>query len=55
MSDVVEVPTTRARLGALLGGIGYPFLVLRVGVAEPASGVPAAPRRHPDEAAETIS
>ena len=45
MSDVAEVPATRALLRGLLAGIGYPFLVLRIGVAEQSAGVPATPRR----------
>jgi nitroreductase len=50
MSDVAEVPSTRALLRGVLAGIGYPFLVLRVGTAEPVSEVPQAPRRDPHEA-----
>ncbi len=50
MSDVAEVPSTRALLRGVLAGIGYPFLVLRIGKAEPVSGVPQAPRRDPAEA-----
>jgi nitroreductase len=50
MSDVAEVPSTRALLRGVLAGIGYPFIVLRVGKAEPASGAPQAPRRDPAEA-----
>jgi nitroreductase len=50
MSDVAEVPSTRALLRGVLAGIGYPFMVLRVGSAEPVSGVPQAPRRDPGEA-----
>lgn len=50
ISDVAEVPSTRALLRGVLAGIGYPFLVLRIGNAEPASGAPQAPRRDPHEA-----
>jgi nitroreductase len=50
MSDVAEVPSTRALLRGVLAGIGYPFLVLRIGNAEPARGMPQAPRRDPAEA-----
>jgi nitroreductase len=50
ISDVAEVPSTRALLRGVLAGIGYPFLVLRVGTAEPVSGLPQAPRRDPAEA-----
>jgi len=50
MSDVAEVPGTRALLRGLLAGIGYPFLVLRIGVVEPTTGVPATPRRSPADA-----
>ncbi|MCW2641197.1 MAG: nitroreductase [Dactylosporangium sp.] len=52
MSDVIEVPATRIQLSTMLGGIGYPFLVLRIGVAEPATRIPASPRRDPSEAIE---
>jgi nitroreductase len=52
MSDVAEVAGTRALLRGVLAGIGYPFLVLRIGVAEPAGDVPAAPRRDPGDAIE---
>jgi hypothetical protein len=52
MSDVAEVPGTRAVLRDVLAGIGYPFLVLRVGVAEPTGAVPPTPRRDPGDAIE---
>jgi hypothetical protein len=51
MSDVAEVAGTRELLRGMLSGIGYPFLVLRIGVAEPTTGVPATPRR---DAADVI-
>ena len=50
MSDVAEVPATRALLRGLLAGIGYPFLVLRIGVAEQSAGVPATARRNAADA-----
>jgi nitroreductase len=50
ISDVAEVPSTRALLRGVLAGIGYPFLALRVGLAEPGSAAPRAPRRDPTEA-----
>jgi hypothetical protein len=49
MSDVAEVTATRQAVRRLLSGIGYPYLVLRIGMAEPATGVPATPRRDPSE------
>jgi hypothetical protein len=52
MSDVAEVGGTRELLCGMLSGIGYPYLVLRIGVAEPTSGVPATPRRDPAEVIE---
>jgi hypothetical protein len=52
MSDLAEVPSTRADLSAKLGGLENPFLVLRIGVAEPATRVPASPRRDPGDAIE---
>jgi hypothetical protein len=53
MSDVAEVTATRTLLRELLSGIGYPYLVLRVGVAEPVTGVPPTPRRDPGDAITT--
>ena len=50
MSDVTEVGGTREVLRGLLSGIGYPFLVLRIGMAEPTVGVPSTPRRSPADA-----
>jgi nitroreductase len=52
MSDLAEIPSTRADLSAKLGGLQNPFLVLRVGVAEPAAGPQASPRRDPGDAIE---
>jgi hypothetical protein len=49
MSDVMEVGGSRAAVRNLLSGIGYPYLVLRIGTAEPVSGVPASPRRDPKD------
>jgi hypothetical protein len=34
----------------VLAGIGYPFLALRIGLAEPTSAVPRTPRRDPADA-----
>jgi nitroreductase len=53
MSDVAELPATRTLLRRLLAGIGHPYLVLRIGVADPATGVPPTPRRDPDDAITT--
>jgi nitroreductase len=50
MSDVTEIGGTREVLRGMLSGIGYPFLVLRVGMAEPTVGVPSTPRRNPADA-----
>jgi hypothetical protein len=56
MSDVAEVPGTRALLRGILAGIGYPFLVLRIGVAEAvATAAPASPRRDPGDAIEIVT
>jgi hypothetical protein len=45
--DVAEVGGTREVLRGLLSGVGYPFLMLRISVAEPSVGVPSTPRRPP--------
>ncbi|MBO4209219.1 nitroreductase, partial [Micromonospora echinofusca] len=45
LSGVVEVPGTRQTLRGLLAGMGFPYLVLRLGVADPAhAGPPHTPR-----------
>jgi nitroreductase len=44
-SQVIEVQATRVRLFGMLSGLGYPYLVLRVGVADPQhQGPPHTPR-----------
>jgi hypothetical protein len=53
MSDVAEAPASRELLRGMLRGIGYPFLVLRIGVAEPTEGLPPTPRREPGEAVDS--
>jgi nitroreductase len=45
MSGVVEVAGTRQTLRHLLAGMGFPYLVLRLGIADPAhAGPPHTPR-----------
>ncbi|WP_428961261.1 Acg family FMN-binding oxidoreductase [Micromonospora fluostatini] len=45
LSGAVEVPGTRQTLRQLLAGLGYPYLVLRLGLADPAhAGPPPTPR-----------
>jgi len=51
VSDVMEVPANRQRLRELLGGIGYPAVVLRIGMPAAAVAAEQAARR---PAAETI-
>jgi hypothetical protein len=54
MSDLVEVAPSRALLRGLLADIGYPAIVIRIGV--PAAGDPApAPRRPAVEAVELVA
>jgi hypothetical protein len=45
MSDAVEVPAARTILRQLLGNIGYPGIVVRVGVAGRSTDAPKSPRR----------
>jgi len=45
MSDVVEVPAARATLRQLLCNLGYPAIVVRVGVADRNGDAPKSPRR----------
>ncbi|SCF36759.1 Nitroreductase [Micromonospora purpureochromogenes] len=45
LSGVVEVPGTRQTLRHLLSGLGFPYLVVRLGIADPAhAGPPHTPR-----------
>ncbi|WP_433131029.1 Acg family FMN-binding oxidoreductase [Micromonospora sp. CA-240977] len=45
LSAVVEVPGTRQTLRQLLSGLAFPYLVLRLGIADPAhAGPPHTPR-----------
>lgn len=47
ISSVVEVPTTRRQLRALLSGTSWPYLVLRLGLTDPAGRGPVATPRLP--------
>jgi nitroreductase len=54
MSDLVEVPSSRALLRDLRSGIGYPAIVMRVGL--PANGTPPfSPRRPATETVEVVA
>ncbi len=48
MSDLVEVVPARAMLRRMLGDVGYPAMVVRIGVPGRATPAPAAPRRPSD-------
>ncbi|MFG1955179.1 hypothetical protein [Micromonospora sp. NPDC048830] len=41
LSGVVEVLATRQTLRRVLAGLGYPYLVLRIGIADPAYPEPS--------------
>jgi hypothetical protein len=46
ISEVVEMPATRATMRRILGGVGYPAIALRVGVpVDPGGAPPASARR----------
>ncbi|MFY1701193.1 Acg family FMN-binding oxidoreductase [Micromonospora sp. WMMA1923] len=54
LSGVVEVPGTRQILRQLLAGLGYPYLVLRLGLADPAhAGPPHTPRLAVEQTVDT--
>lgn len=54
LSGAVEVPLTRAALHRLLAGIGQPYLVLRLGLADPEhAGPPHTPRMPPTQVVDT--
>lgn len=49
LSGVVEVEGTRQNLRQLLAGLGFPYLVLRLGIADPAHAAPPHTPRLPAE------
>lgn len=54
LSSVVEVPATRQVLRRILSGLGYPYLVLRLGTADPDyPGPPHTPRLPAAEVIDT--
>ncbi|MFC4021953.1 Acg family FMN-binding oxidoreductase [Micromonospora sp. GCM10011542] len=54
LSAVVEVPGTRQKLRQLLAGLGFPYLVLRLGIADPAHAGPApTPRLTTEQVVDT--
>ena len=55
LSAAVEVARTRHVLRRLLGGVGYPYLVLRLGAADPDhAGPPHTPRLPAEQVVEVI-
>lgn len=52
MSDLIEVPATRAHMRSMLAGMGYPHLVLRCGSGAMGAQPGHAPRRAADETIE---
>lgn len=50
LSAAVESPATRGELHAILAGLGYPYLALRLGIADPDLPSPARTPRLPAEA-----
>ncbi|MTK01645.1 Acg family FMN-binding oxidoreductase [Micromonospora sp. CP22] len=54
LSGVVEVSTTRQTLRGVLSGLGYPYLVLRLGIADPDhAGPPHTPRLPREQVVDT--
>ncbi|WP_407939941.1 Acg family FMN-binding oxidoreductase [Micromonospora tarapacensis] len=54
LSGAVEVPATRQTLRQVLAGLGHPYLVLRLGVADPAhAGPPHTPRLSREQVVDT--
>jgi nitroreductase len=54
LSAAVEVDVTRSALRRLVAGLGWPYLVLRLGVADPEHAGPAhAPRLAPSQVVDT--
>jgi nitroreductase len=52
LSDTIELAWPRRLMRDLLAGVGEPYLVVRLGWGEPASGLPPAPRREPADVIE---
>lgn len=50
MSDVVEIPQSRAALSRILSGVGHPQIMARFGHTDSTKAIPTAPRRQHDEA-----
>jgi nitroreductase len=56
LSAAVEVESTRQTLRQVLAGLGHPYLVLRLGIADPdQAGPPHTPRIPSDQLVETTS
>ncbi|MEH0935876.1 Acg family FMN-binding oxidoreductase [Micromonospora psammae] len=56
LSGAVEVPGTRQILRQLLRGLGFPYLVLRLGIADPAhAGPPHTPRLPVQQVVDTAA
>ncbi|WP_368050070.1 nitroreductase [Micromonospora sp. C28SCA-DRY-2] len=54
LSGVVEVERTRQALRGLLAGLGHPYIVLRLGIADPAhAGPPHTPRLPVEQVVDT--
>lgn len=54
LSGVIEVPGTRAELRGVLAGMGHPYLVLRLGRADPTqAGPPHTPRLAVEQVVDT--
>ncbi|MEV5694589.1 nitroreductase family protein [Micromonospora globbae] len=54
LSGVVEVEGTRQTLRGLLAGLGHPYIVLRLGIADPAhAGPPHTPRLATEQVVDT--
>jgi nitroreductase len=54
-SQAIEIDSTRVRLRRMLSGLGYPYLVLRLGVADPQQAGPAHTPRLPFEQTVELS
>jgi nitroreductase len=54
LSSVVEIPATREVLRRMLAGLGYPYLVLRLGKADPHRPAQPTPRLAPAQIIESL-
>jgi nitroreductase len=55
LSAAIETPAERLALRRILGGVGYPYLAMRLGIADPdQAGLPRTPRLAPSQTVDVV-